>query len=538
MLPPTASARLLHRCLLTALIATLPWASHAAPADTARTAAWFDAHQQRPTLVRQFVQRLPKGADLHSHLSGAVYAESYLAWAAAAGYCAQLSPRDLIKPPCDTSPGVVRVSDLSAADRAALVDRMSTRNLGFAGRSGHDQFFDSFRIFGKAGDAPDANVNMLIEVTERAASQHIQHLELMTTLQGKPVRELGTRLAQAASPAALTWRDDTELQRHRAWLLDNGMRDQLPLGRQALDQLDTAYAQRQACGQAQPQAGCAVSVRWLQQTSRTGPPAQVFAQLVYAFEIAAADARVVGINLVAPEDDAVALRDYSLHMRMIGFLARQHPQVRIALHAGELTLGLVPPNELRFHIREAVEVAGAHRIGHAVALGYENDAAGLLQRMKARDVAAEICLTSNEVILGVKGADHPLPDYLAAGVPVVLASDDEGVSRIDLSHEYQRAAQSYGLGYRQLKQLSRNSLSYSFLPGESLWRDAAQARPALACAGDTLGAPRPSARCQTFLQGSAKAQRQWALEGEFNTFETLPTWRLKGGWRSPGPRSR
>lgn len=517
-------AQPLRRCALAIGLATLALPGHAAPADTARTAAWLAAHQARPPLVRQFVQRMPKGADLHSHISGAVYAESYLAWAANAGYCAHLAQRDLIKPPCDAAPGVVRVADLSSSDRAALVDRMSTRNLAFAGRSGHDQFFDSFRVFGKAGDAPDAGMNMLIEVTERAASQHIQHLELMTTLQGKPVRELGSRLAHAAGPA-LTWQDEAALQRHRTWLLANGLSEQVPLGRQALDQLDAAYAQQQACASAQPRAGCAVSVRWLQQTTRTGPPEQVFAQLTYAFELAAADARVVGINLVAPEDDPVALRDYALHMRMIGFLARQHPQVRIALHAGELTLGLVPPQALRSHIREAVEVAGAHRIGHAVALGYENDAAGLLQRMKERQVAAEICLTSNEVILGVKGADHPLPDYLAAGVPVVLASDDEGVSRIDLSHEYQRAAQTYGLGYRQLKQLSRNSLSYSFLPGDSLWQDAAQARPVAACARDTLGHPRPSARCQGFLQGSAKAQRQWALEGEFNTFEALPAWR-------------
>ena len=28
---------------------------------------------------------MPKGGDLHSHLSGAVYAESYIQWAAAKG---------------------------------------------------------------------------------------------------------------------------------------------------------------------------------------------------------------------------------------------------------------------------------------------------------------------------------------------------------------------------------------------------------------------------------------------------------------------
>ena len=70
---------------------------------------------------------------------------------------------------------------------------------------------------------------------------------------------------------------------------------------------------------------------------------------------------MVGINLVAPEDDPVALRDYRLHMAMIGWLSRQMPDVNIALHAGELTQGLTPPETLRHHIADAVNVAGAKR---------------------------------------------------------------------------------------------------------------------------------------------------------------------------------
>jgi len=78
-------------------------------------------------------------------------------------------------------------------------------------------------------------------------------------------------------------------------------------------------------------------------------------------------------------------------------------------------------------------------------------------------VVVEISLTSNDLILGVRGKDHPFPVYLAAGVPVVLSTDDAGVSRIDLTNEYFRAVRDYGLGYAQLKAIARNSLSYSFL---------------------------------------------------------------------------
>jgi len=133
------------------------------------------------------------------------------------------------------------------------------------------------------------------------------------------------------------------------------------------------------------------------------------------------------------------LRDYGLHMRMFAFLKSRYPQVPLSLHAGELALGLTPPRDLRFHIREAVEVAGARRIGHGVDIAYEDGALPLLARMAREHIAVEINLTSNDVILGVKGAQHPLALYRAAGVPVVLATDDAGVSRGDLTQEYVRA---------------------------------------------------------------------------------------------------
>src|SRR6516164_8655588 len=102
-----------------------------------------------------------------------------------------------------------------------------------------------------------------------------------------------------------------------------------------------------------------------------------------------------------------------------------HPlsrEVPVALHAGELWLGLVPPPDLAFHIREAIEIAGARRIGHGVALAFERYMEGLLAEMRTRPVVVEVCLTSTDLILGVRGKDHPLPAYLAAGVPVVLSS--------------------------------------------------------------------------------------------------------------------
>jgi adenosine deaminase len=177
-----------------------------------------------------------------------------------------------------------------------------------------------------------------------------------------------------------------------------------------------------------------------------------------------AEPMVVGFNFVQAEDDETALTDYSAQIRTVAFLANAGAPVNIALHAGELWLGLVPPDDLTFHIREAVEIAGAKRIGHGVDLAFENALDKLLQEMRERKVAVEINLTSNDQILGVRGEDHPFPAYLDAGVPVVLSTDDVALERVDLTNEYLRAARDYGLSYRELKEIARASLVYSFLP--------------------------------------------------------------------------
>jgi adenosine deaminase len=126
-------------------------------------------------------------------------------------------------------------------------------------------------------------------------------------------------------------------------------------------------------------------------------------------------------------------------------------------------MGLVPPEGLAFHIRESIEKGHAERIGHGASVMNERDATALLQEMAKRKVLVEICLTSNDLILGVRGREHPLPVYLRHAVPVALATDDQGVSRSDMTHEYLRAVETYSLTYTDLKRLARHSLEYSFL---------------------------------------------------------------------------
>ena len=98
------------------------------------------------------------------------------------------------------------------------------------------------------------------------------------------------------------------------------------------------------------------------------------------------------------------------------------------------------------------------------------------------------------------GKNHPFPLYRKFAVPVALATDDEGIERIDLTNEYVRAVEDYGLTYADLKQIVRNSLEYDFLPGTSLWDGAAFQRVVSDCRGDALGDCLALASCAAFLK--------------------------------------
>jgi adenosine deaminase len=140
--------------------------------------------------------------------------------------------------------------------------------------------------------------------------------------------------------------------------------------------------------------------------------------------------------------------------------------------------------------------------------------------MAHENVLVEICLTSNDVILNVTGDHHPLPMYLKFGVPVALATDDPGVSRGDITQEFQRAAETYHLKYQDLKKFARASLEHSFLPGESLWKDSSKVQVASACSSDKSALSKTSTSCSHFLDASEKAREQWALEKAFSKFES------------------
>jgi adenosine deaminase len=494
--------------------------SAATPASLEQRAqANLKAARENPLQLRHFLLNMPKGGDLHNHLTGAVYAESWIRAGAEDHLCVEVAKLAFTKRPAASSGGVEKnacgegkvPAEAAFRDQKlydALVDAFSMR--GFVpspGVTGHDHFFDAFSKFG--GTDHRHVGEWLDEVATRAAAQNEQYLELMHTPDFSHT---------AAIAKEIGWRED--FGQLREALLARGLRDDVAVAKSGLDQAEELRARREHCGQADAARACNVQVRYLCQVLRGFPKEQVFAQTLLCFETASADARFVGVNLVMPEDGFTAMNDYALHMRMVGFLRGLYPKIHVSLHAGEIAPGLVTYEGLCCHVRLAVEEGHAERIGHGVDVMYENNPHALLKEMAAKHVMVEISLTSNDVILGVSGKEHPFLMYKMFGVPMALATDDEGVSRIDLTHEYGRAVESYDLHYADLKRMVRTSMEHSFLPGESLWSAPDTfARVVPACYRDSLGAEKPSSACAAFLKGSEKAHQQWELERRFHKFE-------------------
>ena len=490
-----------------------------APGAEARAAhAYQAAVQAGPLALHAFLDQFPKGADLHIHLSGAVYAETFIRDAGEDGLCVDLSALSFAKPPC--TPPLVEAAQVPADQKLydRLVDSFSMRSfVATEGFSGHDQFFSTFDRFGGLGKRHIGE--WVDEVASRSAAQNQQYVELMET----PIFTRAAYLSKQNPLGQDPSRED--FARYQGTLLALGLRDEVFADREDVRAAETLRRQIEYCGTPQARPACQVEVRYIYQVLRGNTPEQVFAQTLLAFETVKASMEAhepswVGINFVMPEDGFISMRDYTLQMKMLDYLHSAYPKVHISLHAGELAPELVPPEGLRFHIRQAVELGHAERIGHGVDVMYENDAAGLLKEMAGKHVMVEINLSSNEGILGVKGAKHPFPLYRAARVPVALSTDDEGVSRIEITGEYVRAALDYHLSYQDLKQLARTGMEHSFLPGASLWSapDTFTA-PVAACKAQALGADRPAAGCKTFLDSSEKAAAQWELERRFRVFE-------------------
>jgi aminodeoxyfutalosine deaminase len=137
--------------------------------------------------------------------------------------------------------------------------------------------------------------------------------------------------------------------------------------------------------------------------------------------------------------------------------------LRVVCHAGEVG----GPES----VREAIDLLGAQRIGHGIAVMRDP---AFAESLAMRRIVLENCPTSN-VCTGALARqsgkpdatieDHPLPEFMKKGILVTLSTDDPSLFHTDLLTEYSKMA-ALGLTDAQLVLLAEQSFHAAFLPPE------------------------------------------------------------------------
>jgi hypothetical protein len=447
--------------------------------------AYFQKIRKNEAELTAFIAQMPKGGDLHNHFTGAIYAETYVNWVIDRDLCVNLATLEVTEPESNgncAGDGFSKFSTARTTMKGPAFETLKNRLIRFWSTKEYDQVHSDareehfFSTFGNFGSASGLNyAKGLEELKLRAKSENVSYIELMLP---------SIKLKKVDKSVDLVNNADT-VQRYNDLLIRLGQNQDKPAVQPLLQNLYTALAQKLPLAQSAASVNQLVdslhrnyiagdpafTMQYLAFVARINDPLVTFINLITAFETVnrCTSGNLVGLNFVAPEDHPVSMRDYWLHMQMFAFCHAKYPQVRYTLHAGELTEGVVKPEDLTWHISSAVNDAGAGRIGHGVDIAYEQNSYTLLRNMARKKIPVEINLLSNEFILGVKDDRHPVLLYKHFHVPIVISTDDPGISRTSLTEQYVLLAHRYPeITYQDIKSYAFNSIQYSFIKDTKL----------------------------------------------------------------------
>ncbi len=475
----------------------LSWIPIQAGADVSQ---YFDSIKNNPTALAIFFREMPKGGELHYHFDGSMSPAELLKQIKSNEYC--VDPKTLAvtrkQLKCIGVDAHVFLRDKRQIDQVTRA--WSMENFVDQTESKAQHFF---RVFSKVAPLyEDFTIPLLTTAIQKAANQHELYMEVIML-----------HLSEPASYAKLIDSANNWVDKKRI-LLENRdfqkeIQTQIKISHFYLEKINQALG----CDSLKKSNACSVTIRFQFWVNRNASLDDVFVQALMGFAVAGNSADVVGVNLVGAETGAIARHDFDTQMKLFGFLHQLYPDVKIALHAGELAPNMVPRADLRFHIRHSVLLGNANRIGHGVDILHENKSEKTVEYMARKGIPVEINLTSNQVILAATGESHPLLYYMVHRVPLVLSTDDEGILNTDLTQQFVDVVIKYHLDYQAIKQMNRNALTYSFLPGASIWAKDNPQNMVSACSEPS------SPDCDIFIQGSQKAKLQWKLEQQLGCFE-------------------
>lgn len=261
-------------------------------------------------------------------------------------------------------------------------------------------FLSKFRYLGLFSRTPEIIERITAETIEDAASDHVVYMELRFT------------------PVALS-QQGVGLAEVMDWVLDAARKASHKVG---------------------------IQVRLIASINRQEPVRQ--AESVARLAAERIQQGLVGLDLAGDEA--------GFSSEPFGGVFREAAQsgLKITAHAGEWAGAQ--------SVRAALEGLNAERIGHGLRV-LEDPAVVALAR--ERGTVFEVCPTSNfqsGVVSTIEA--HPLPQMMAAGLNVVLGTDDPSISQITLGNEYGVAVRKLGLNYVSLGERVLAAANAAFLP--------------------------------------------------------------------------
>ena len=430
------------------------------------TNEYFEKIRDNEVALTAFFSQMPKGGDLHHHYSGSIYAEPILERAILDDFYLNIETMDVLKIKQSTGSwekfSTLKNNGTLDFYKQKIMQKWSVKDYNYVDYPSDKLFFESFMKF---EPAIQGNFGQgLLELKNRAIAENVSYIEtqlstIPTAINTDDLAQFNSRLRKLAlakdEKAILKSLDSI----YNSLLKKNAAADAKNFNTNFVNKLhkelkidDTRF-----------------TMRYQNFVLRFMEPVDLFKNLVIAFISADGSPLMAGVNIVSPEDGETSMRDYWLHMLMFKYCHTKYPNVKYTMHAGELTLGLVQPEELTWHISAAVYTAGANRIGHGVDVAYEKDSYNLLRYMAKKSIPIEINLVSNEFILKVKDSRHPLTLYKEFGVPIVISTDDAGILRTNMTEQYVLLANRYkDISYTDIKQFVYNSINYSFIKEEAV----------------------------------------------------------------------
>ncbi|WP_273454913.1 adenosine deaminase family protein [Nevskia ramosa] len=398
---------------------------------------WFEKlkSEATPDQMYRFLYALPKGGDLHNHLTGAGLSEWW--WDAAIaqqarGYTYYTKVRINNCLPYGSN-------EYSFAPYLILfrtLQKSSYDKLDACQQSEYKRFQDLTAVE-KQGWLDSIRLDKSYEGRNEFFGRHWERLN---ELWRNPyvVAEILFQNMQAFGKEGLTYLETQE-----------GPEGQLKADGSVFSDDETVAIYRQRLADADAKA-TGVTVRFQSSILRFLPGAEQDLKDLYAFTAKHRDLWV-GVNMVGREDDD---KGYPLRfLPTLRALRKQYPDIHLSIHAGEV-------DEPNHHVRDTLQI-GAERIGHGNNLITDPDTMLL---MRNGPYMVEINLISNLLLEYVQNfQQHPFPEYLRTGIPVALSTDDRGMWDSNMTDEYFVAVREFNLSWEEIVLIGRNSLKYSFV---------------------------------------------------------------------------